>query len=88
MLGASLLLLAYAVDGSVSRVDGAMLFALCSLLAALTAYMPALIFVNGKVSLGHIAAGYGGLLLVGAATLSLGVLGSALSRNQTCPLPS
>ncbi|MDD9943400.1 MAG: ABC transporter permease [Myxococcales bacterium] len=45
-------------------------------------YLPALIFVNGKVSLGHIAGGYLGLLLVGAATIALGVLGSALSRSQ------
>jgi ABC-2 type transport system permease protein len=45
-------------------------------------YLPALIFVHGKVSLGHIAGGYLGLLCVGAATLSLGVLGSALAKNQ------
>ncbi|MDD9934571.1 MAG: ABC transporter permease [Myxococcales bacterium] len=45
-------------------------------------YLPALIFVNGKVSLGHIAGGYLGLLCVGAATLSLGVLGSAMAKNQ------
>jgi ABC-2 type transport system permease protein len=38
--------------------------------------------VNGKVSLGHIAGGYLGLLCVGAATLSLGVLGSTLARHQ------
>ena len=48
----------------------------------LTLYMPALIFINGKVSLGHIAAGYSGLLLLGASTLSLGLLGSSLARNQ------
>ena len=34
--------------------------------------MPALIFVNGKVSLGHMAAGYLGLLLLGSATLAIG----------------
>lgn len=48
----------------------------------LTLYMPALIFVNGKVSIGHIAAGYLGLFLLGGAALSIGVLGSALGRNQ------
>lgn len=48
----------------------------------LSVYMPALIFVHGKVSLGHIAAGYGGLLLLGAASLALGMLGSAMARNQ------
>jgi ABC-2 type transport system permease protein len=53
-----------------------------SLLVLASVYLPALIFVNGKVSVGHIAAGYFGLLLLGAATASLGVLGSALARTQ------
>lgn len=52
------------------------------LLILMSGYLPALIFVNGKVSLGHIAGGYLGLMLLGAATLSLGVLGSALARTQ------
>lgn len=45
-------------------------------------YIPALILVNGKVSLGHLAAGYLGLLLVGSAALAIGVFGSALARTQ------
>ena len=53
-----------------------------SLLVLASVYLPALIFVNGKVSVGHIASGYLGLLLLGAATASLGVLGSALARTQ------
>jgi ABC-2 type transport system permease protein len=53
-----------------------------SAITLMSLYLPALIFVNGKVSLGHIAGGYFGLLCVGAATLSLGLLGSALARNQ------
>ncbi len=57
-------------------------FIVLSLVIAASVYLPALIFVNGKVSLGHIAAGYAGLMLVGSATLSLGVLGSALARTQ------
>lgn len=57
-------------------------FVVLALLILSSVYLPALIFVNGKVSIGHIVAGYAGLLLVGAATLSLGVLGSALSRTQ------
>ncbi len=57
-------------------------FVVLSLLVLASVYLPALIFVNGKVSLGHIAAGYAGLLLLGAATLSLGLLGSALARSQ------
>ncbi len=51
-------------------------------LVLMSLYLPALIFVNGKVSLGHIAGGYLGLLLVGAAALALGLLGSSLARNQ------
>jgi ABC-2 type transport system permease protein len=57
-------------------------FIVLSLLVLSSVYLPALIFVNGKVSVGHIAAGYIGLLLVGGATLGLGVLGSALARTQ------
>ena len=38
--------------------------------------------MNGKVSFGHLFAGYLGLLLVGSATLAIGVFGSALARNQ------
>ena len=48
----------------------------------LTAYMPLLVLVNGRVSAGHIAAGYLGLLLLGAAALAIGILGSALARSQ------
>lgn len=48
----------------------------------LSGYMPALVFVNGKVSLGHIGAGYLGLTLVGAATLAIGTFASTLSRSQ------
>ncbi len=48
----------------------------------LTAYMPALIFVNGKVSFGQIAAGYLGLTLAGSATIAIGTFASTLSRFQ------
>lgn len=47
-----------------------------------TAYMPLLVLVNGKVSFGHIAVGYLGLLLLGGASLAIGTFGSALARNQ------
>jgi ABC-2 type transport system permease protein len=53
-----------------------------SVVTLLSVYLPLLIMVNGKISLGHVAGGYFGLLCVGAATLSLGVLGSALAKNQ------
>jgi len=57
-------------------------FVFVVLLTALTAYMPLLILVNGKVSLGHIAVGYLGLLLLGAASVAIGLFGSALARSQ------
>ena len=47
-----------------------------------TAYMPLLVAVYGKVALGHIAAGYFGLTLVGACGLAVGTFGSALTRSQ------
>src|SRR6185503_1271746 len=49
---------------------------------AVSVYMPLLIFVNGKISFGHMAAGYTGLLLIGAAGLAIGTFGSALARTQ------
>jgi ABC-2 type transport system permease protein len=49
---------------------------------ALTAYMPALIFVNGKVSVGHILVGYAGVLLAGITALAVGLFSSALAKNQ------
>ncbi len=54
---------------------------LCIFLLA-TAFMPAMIFAYGKVSLGHILAGYFGLLLVGCAALAMGTFTSALTRYQ------
>jgi len=48
------------------------------IIIALSVYLPALIFVNGKVSVGHIAAGYLGLVLIGASTLAIGTFASAL----------
>jgi ABC-2 type transport system permease protein len=49
---------------------------------ACTLHMPLLVAVNGKVSAGHIFAGYLGLLLLGSASLAVGTFGSALARNQ------
>ncbi len=47
-----------------------------------TLYMPLLVFVHGKVSVGHLVAGYLGLLLLGSGTLAISMLGSALARTQ------
>ena len=46
-----------------------------------TLYMPLLVLVNGRVSWGHVAVGYLGLLLLGAAVLSIGLFASALTRH-------
>ena len=56
--------------------------AFLAIITVATIYIPALVMVNGKVSAGHLAAGYLGLLLVGSATLAIGVFGSALARTQ------
>ena len=56
--------------------------AFLAILTLATFYIPALVFVHGKVSLGHVAGGYLGLLLLGSATLAIGTLGSALARTQ------
>lgn len=56
--------------------------AFLAVLSALTIYMPMLIFVNGKVSIGHIAVGYFGVLLLAAASLSVGLFASAVAPNQ------
>lgn len=53
-----------------------------SLVLVLTVYMPALIFVNGKVSLAHIATGYLGLFLLASATTAIGIAASSLFRTQ------
>ncbi len=60
-------------------------------LSALTLYCVALVFtffypitlsILGDAEIGPIVAGYIGLLLLGGAYLSLGILGSAMSENQ------
>lgn len=56
------------------------------LLLALTTYMPAMIFVNGKVSQEQVAVGYFGVFLMGAAGIAIGTWASAISRNQLLSL--
>lgn len=57
-------------------------FGVLSSMTLLTLYMPLLIFVNGKVSWGHILVGYAGLLLIGAAATAIGLFASVLARSQ------
>ncbi len=47
-----------------------------------TFFMPVLVMVYGKVSWGHLFAGYLGLTLLGACSLALGMLGSSLTKSQ------
>jgi ABC-2 type transport system permease protein len=57
-------------------------FFMVGLLTSLSVYMPLLLFVNGKVSVGHIAVGYLGLLFIGAASTAVGLFASSLTRYQ------
>ena len=53
-----------------------------ALTLVLSGYMPALIFLHGKVSLAQIAVGYLGLLLLGAACIAITLLASTWSHTQ------
>ena len=48
----------------------------------LSLYMPAMIFVNGKVSYAEIGVGYLGILLMSSAGVAMGTWASSVSRNQ------
>jgi ABC-2 type transport system permease protein len=49
---------------------------------ALTAYMPALIMVNGKIAAAHVLVGYVGMLAMSGTTAALGIAASSVFRNQ------
>jgi ABC-2 type transport system permease protein len=53
-----------------------------SLFLASSFYMPLLVMAYGKVSAGHLLAGYLGLWLVGSAGAAIGTFSSALTRYQ------
>jgi ABC-2 type transport system permease protein len=53
-----------------------------AILLLLTLYMPILIKVNGKITGTHLLVGYFGLLLLGAATLAIGLFASSLAKQQ------
>jgi ABC-2 type transport system permease protein len=53
-----------------------------AVMIALSIYMPALIFVHGRVAPLQILTGYLGLLLLGAATIAIALLASAWSGSQ------
>jgi ABC-2 type transport system permease protein len=58
----------------------AFLFAL--IMHAVSLYMPALIMVHGKISLGHVAAGYLCLVFLSSASIAMTLFASALAPNQ------
>lgn len=82
-LGTDVLLLTSPASAS-AIVFGKYLAALAVMvfMLGLTAYMPALIFVNGKVAIGHIFVGYLGLVCLASATVSVGIFASSLFRSQ------
>lgn len=57
-------------------------FVFLAFLCLLSLYLPLLIKLNGKISFGHLAAGYLGLLLLGGAVIAISLLASVLANNQ------
>ena len=57
-------------------------FAFLAGMCALSVYMPLLVFVNGKVSVGHVIVGYFGLLELVAAEVAIGLFASSLVSTQ------
>lgn len=57
-------------------------FGMLTLMNLLTFYMPLMVYVRGKVSVGHILVGYLGLTLFGAAVTAIGLFASSLARSQ------
>ena len=70
-------------DGSIVAGKFVSAYALVAGFTLLTVYMPLLIFINGRVSVGQIVVGYLGLLLIGAAATAIGTFGSVLVKSQT-----
>lgn len=56
------------------------------ILLVATLYMPALIFLRGKVSLAQIGVGYAGVILLAGAVTAIGTFGSAVARSQIIAL--
>ena len=53
-----------------------------AIVLVLSVYMPILIKVNGKITTAQVVVGYVGMLLLGSATLAIGLFASALTRQQ------
>ena len=57
-------------------------FLFSMVLHGVSLYMPALIMVHGKISMGHVASGYLALALLGGVTAAMTLFVSALAPNQ------
>jgi len=57
-------------------------FGMVTLMNVLTFYMPLMLYMRGKVSVGHILVGYAGLILFGGAVTAIGLFASSLARSQ------
>jgi ABC-2 type transport system permease protein len=57
-------------------------FAFLATITMVSFYLPLLVIVNGKVSLGQVFVGYLGLFLIGGACLAIGVFATSLTRHQ------
>lgn len=53
-----------------------------SFITLLSFYMPLLIKVNGKITMSQVLMGYLGLILLGSATLAIGIFASSLAKQQ------
>jgi ABC-2 type transport system permease protein len=53
-----------------------------AIILLLSVYLPILIKINGKITASQVLVGYIGLLLIGMATLSIGLFASSLTRQQ------
>lgn len=69
-------------DGEVVVGKWLAAMAMVSLYLVLTLHMPLLVFISGKVSVAHLAVGYFGVFLGGSVVSAVGILSSALFRNQ------
>lgn len=57
-------------------------FVFLAMIILLSFYMPMLIKIRGKITFSQVAVGYLGLILLGGASLAIGMFASALSKQQ------
>lgn len=69
-------------DGQIIWAKYLSALASLALYLSLTLYMPALILYSGKISFGHVVAGYVGLLLIGSSSIAIGLFGSTVVKSQ------